>query len=181
MKKILAIILLFISILVFAQENKFVKSAQTKNATILQTGNTQNWCSVCGMNLKMFYKTNHALKLNKGTAIQYCSMRCLCVDKPNYKNHILKILVVDANSEKFINVENAFYVIGSKAQGTMTKISKIAFLKKEDAEEFSKKSAMLIQRYPCVAGKIKIFRGDCKKQKALNIHKEAILEGITFI
>ncbi|XRO77424.1 DUF166 domain-containing protein [Methanocaldococcus sp. 10A] len=50
-----------------------------------------------------------------------------------------------------------------------------------DIEEFSKKSAMLIQRYPCVAGRIKLFRGDCKKQKALNIHKEAILKGITFI
>ncbi|XRP96541.1 DUF166 domain-containing protein [Methanocaldococcus sp. 16A] len=50
-----------------------------------------------------------------------------------------------------------------------------------DIEEFSKKSAMLIQRYPCVAGKIKIFRGDCKKQKALKIHKEAILKGIIFI
>lgn len=50
-----------------------------------------------------------------------------------------------------------------------------------DIEEFAKKSAMLIQRYPCVAGKIKIFRGDCRKQKALNIHKEAVLEGIIFI
>ncbi|XRO75546.1 DUF166 domain-containing protein [Methanocaldococcus sp. 28A] len=50
-----------------------------------------------------------------------------------------------------------------------------------DIEEFSKKAAMLIQRYPCVAGKIKLFRGDCKKMKALNIHKEAILKGITFI
>ena len=50
-----------------------------------------------------------------------------------------------------------------------------------DIEDFAKKSAMLIQRYPCVAGKIKLFRGDCKKQKALNIHKDAILEGVTFI
>ncbi len=137
MKKPL-IILLFISIWVYAQENRFVKSAQTPNATILQTGNTQNWCSVCGMNLKMFYKTNHALKLDNGTAIQYCSVRCLCVDKPNHKNHILKTLVVDAKTEKFINVKNAFYVVGSKAQGTMTKTSKIAFSKREDAERFSK-------------------------------------------
>ncbi len=138
MKKPL-IILLFISISVFAQENRFVKSAQTPNATILQTGNTQNWCSVCGMNLKMFYKTNHAIKLGDGTAKQYCSIRCLCVDKPNYKNHIEEVLVADAKSEKLINVEDAFYVIGSKARGTMTKTSKIAFSSKEDAEAFSEK------------------------------------------
>ena len=139
MKKTLIIIHLFISILVFPQENKFVKSAQTQNATILQIGNTKNWCPVCGMNLKMFYKTNHALKLDNGTAKQYCSIRCLCADKLNHKNHILETLVVDAKTEKFINVENAFYVIGSKATGTMTKTSKIAFSKKKDAVAFSKK------------------------------------------
>ena len=54
-------------------------------------------------------------------------------------------------------------------------------MKVNDLEEFARNSAMLIQRYPCVAGKIKIFRGDCKKQKALNIHKKAILDGLTIL
>ena len=139
MKKTLLISFLFISALTFAQENKFIKSAETEDATFLQIGDTKNWCPVCGMNLKMFYKTSHALKLDDGTATQYCSIRCLCADKPNYKDHILETLVVDAKSEKLINVEDAFYVIGSKAPGTMTKTSKIAFSSKEDAEEFSTK------------------------------------------
>lgn len=47
-----------------------------------------------------------------------------------------------------------------------------------EIEEFSKKSAMLIQRYPCVAGKIKLFRGDCKKQEAMNVHKNAVINGL---
>ena len=139
MKKILLISIFFISILMFAQENKFIKSAETENATFLQIGDTKNWCHVCGMNLKMFYKTSHALKLDDGTASQYCSIRCLCTDKPNHKDHIIGVLVADAKSEKLINVEDAFYVVGSKAPGTMTKTSKIAFSSKEDAEAFSKK------------------------------------------
>ncbi|MBA2840997.1 hypothetical protein HNP87_001529 [Methanococcus maripaludis] len=47
-----------------------------------------------------------------------------------------------------------------------------------EIEGFSKQCAMLIQRYPCVAGKIKLFRGDCKKQEAMNVHKNAIINGL---
>ncbi|WP_456371593.1 DUF166 domain-containing protein [Methanocaldococcus sp.] len=54
-------------------------------------------------------------------------------------------------------------------------------LEVNDIEEFSKKSAMFIQRYPCVAGKIKLFKKECKKQKALDIHRKAILNGIKII
>jgi nitrous oxide reductase accessory protein NosL len=138
MKKILYITLFIITSL-FAQESKFIKSAQTENATILQKGKSKAWCSVCGMNLKMFYKTNHAVKLDNGTTKQYCSIRCFAADEHNHKDHINKILVVDAKTEKFITAKKAFYVIGSKVPGTMTKVSKIAFAKKEDADEFSKK------------------------------------------
>jgi len=139
MKRILLITIFFISILMFAQKSKFIKSAESENATFLQIGDTKNWCHVCGMNLKMFYKTSHALKLDDGTVTQYCSIRCLCADKPNHKDHIVEVLVADAKSEKLINVEDAFYVVGSKAPGTMTKTSKIAFSSRGDAETFSKK------------------------------------------
>ncbi|MBA2868794.1 hypothetical protein HNP92_001700 [Methanococcus maripaludis] len=47
-----------------------------------------------------------------------------------------------------------------------------------EIEGFNKQCAMLIQRYPCVAGKIKLFRGDCKKQEAMNVHKNAIINGL---
>jgi len=139
MHKILFISVFFLVELMLAQEEKFIKSAETENATILQIGDSKAWCSVCGMNLKMFYKTNHAVELDDGTALQYCSIRCLCADEPNYKEHIKAKLVVDAATEKFIYVKDAHYVIGSKAPGTMTKVSKIAFSGKKDAEEFSKK------------------------------------------
>ena len=45
--------------------------------------------------------------------------------------------------------------------------------------DIGKKGAMIIQRYPCVAGKIRLFSDDeCKKIKALSIHKEAIERGL---
>ncbi len=47
-------------------------------------------------------------------------------------------------------------------------------------ENIGKRGAMIIQRYPCVAGKIRIFSDEeCKKIKALTIHKEAIENGIS--
>jgi len=139
MRNILAVSLILFSTILYAQNEKFVKSAETDNATILQIGDSKSWCPVCGMNLKMFYKTNHAVKLDDGTAFQYCSIRCLCADEQNHKGHIKAKLVVDAATEKFIDVEDAHYVIGSNAPGTMTRVSKIAFSGKKDAEDFTKK------------------------------------------
>jgi nitrous oxide reductase accessory protein NosL len=135
--KNLILVLLFLSASIFAQEKKFVKNVETENAVILQTGDARDWCSVCGMNLKMFYKTNHAAELNDGNYKQYCSIHCLLSDEHNHKDNIKNIFVVDANSEKIINTKNAFYVVGSDVQGTMSPISKIAFSSKSDAEEFN--------------------------------------------
>ncbi|MBK7105296.1 MAG: nitrous oxide reductase accessory protein NosL [Ignavibacteriae bacterium] len=138
MKKIIFAILLISNFLI-AQETDFVKNAETNNAIILQKGDAKDWCSVCGMNLKMFYKTNHAIELKDGTSKQYCSIHCLCTDKPNHKNQIKNIFVVDAKTEQMINVNDAFYVVGSDVLGTMSSVSKIAFSSKTDAEDFSKK------------------------------------------
>ena len=115
----------------------FIKQAETPEARLLQTGATANWCPVCGMNLKMFYKTNHALKDTHGDFHQYCSIRCLAVDLPNYPDHE-SLWVVDAESERFINVEDVVYVTGSKVPGTMSAVSKIAFKSKRDARRFNK-------------------------------------------
>ncbi len=139
MKKLLFLSLFIFTAILFAQENKFVKSAQTENATILQKGKSKAWCSVCGMNLKMFYKTNHAAKLKSGTTKQYCSIRCLVADEQNIKEKTKNILVVDAKTEKFTDAKKAYYVIGSRVPGTMAKVSKIAFTKKEDAIKFKEK------------------------------------------
>jgi len=45
-------------------------------AQILQKGPAEMFCVKCGMTLPMFYKTNHAAKVD-GKIEQFCSMYCL--------------------------------------------------------------------------------------------------------
>ncbi|SFV52878.1 Nitrous oxide reductase maturation protein, outer-membrane lipoprotein NosL [hydrothermal vent metagenome] len=106
--------------------------------TLTQKGASKKWCSICGMNIKMFYKTSHTSKLPNGTDRQYCSIRCLVVDMQKHKIDLADIKVVDVNSQKLIDANRAFYVIGSDIKGTMAKISKLAFATKDEAEKFAK-------------------------------------------
>ncbi len=139
MKKffLLSLIMFVISSVAFANQN-FVKKSSGK-PEIIQKGKSKIWCPVCGMNLKMFYKTSHAVVLKNNHNKQYCSIRCLVVDYPNIKNDIEKILVVDAYKENLINAYKAHYVVGSKITGTMTRISKFAFSSLKDAKDFQNK------------------------------------------
>jgi len=142
MKKIvwflwLAIVIALVSGDIFAQGegNNFTKKASGE-AQLIQDGKEKMWCPVCGMNLKMFYKTSHAAQHKDGKNRQYCSMRCLLVDMQDHEIDLKTIKVVDISSEKLIDAITAYYVIGSKVPGTMTKVSKLAFDKKEDAQAF---------------------------------------------
>ncbi|WP_200762507.1 nitrous oxide reductase accessory protein NosL [Nitrosophilus alvini] len=126
------------AVLSFSYAAGFKKMA-SGHPELVQSGPEKLWCSVCGMNLKMFYKTSHAVKLKDGTAKQYCSIRCLAADWPNIKDKVKEILVVDAKTEKLVPAKKAYYVIGSKVPGTMSMVSKIAFKSKKDAEEFAKR------------------------------------------
>ncbi len=130
MKKIIWIILLALGLFAF---DKSVSQPH-----ILQQGPAKMWCSVCGMNLAKFYKTNHAVVLKDGTKKEYCSMHCFVEDWPRIKDEVSKILVVDAKSGKWIDAKNAWYVVGSDVKGTMSGVSKLAFASKADALGFAK-------------------------------------------
>ncbi len=140
MNKHIIIVIMFALSLTFVQaQSKFVKKAETDSPQLLQEGTTKAWCPICGMNLKMFYKTSHALELEDGSFHQYCSIRCLAMDLHDYPGQIDHVQVIDFRSERFIPVRDAYYVVGSKVPGTMTKVSKLAFTSKQEAEKFSKK------------------------------------------
>ncbi|MEA1891201.1 MAG: nitrous oxide reductase accessory protein NosL [Campylobacterota bacterium] len=134
--------IIFISFLVFSlvslEANSFSKMA-TVEPVLLQNGTEKDWCPVCGMNIKMFYKTSHSSKLKNGNPRQYCSMRCLVVDMQEYGINMDDIGVVDAKTQKLIDAQRAYYVLGSKVKGTMSKVSKLAFAKESDAKKFAKK------------------------------------------
>ena len=133
MKLFILSLLVLLSISLNAQS--FTKKA-TSTPTLTQEGKNKHWCPVCGMSIKMFYKTSHTSKLPNKTNRQYCSMRCLAVDIKKYKINLDEVKVVDSKSEKIILAKDAYYVVDSIVPGTMAKVSKLAFAKKSDALKF---------------------------------------------
>ena len=117
--------------------SQMFQSVNEKEAVLVQTGKDKRYCAKCGMDLVKFYKTSHS-STYKGKHYQYCSIHCL-------ENHLGEGItlknpkVVDVESLKFIPVSDAFYVVGSKKKGTMSKVSKYAFKNKEMAEKFQEK------------------------------------------
>lgn len=146
MRLILIVLMLTLSASVFAGDAEFSKKASGE-PELIQTGSQKDWCPVCGMNLKMFYKTSHAVKLKGGHNEQYCSMRCMLQNYEGLASIVKQILVVDAAAEKLIPAVSAHYVIGSKAPGTMSAVSKYAFADIEDAKRFQAKMGGEIVTY----------------------------------
>jgi len=117
---------------------KVFQSVSKDKITILQSSRTKEACSSCGMNLANLYKANHAATQD-GVLKQFCSIHCLANEMGVKKNHLNEIQVVDLKSLKFIDAKKAFYVLGSRPKGVMTKSSKFAFSSQTDAEEFIQK------------------------------------------
>jgi nitrous oxide reductase accessory protein NosL len=148
MQKILFVFLLLFTLL-GAHENmqtfnkkplfmpKNFRAVPITKATILQSGKAKMFCPKCGMNLPMFYRTNHAATVD-GKVMQFCSMHCLIEAMQNSKE-VKDIKVVDNSTLKFIDAKKAFYVVGSSKPATMSKVSKYAFATKKAALEFAKK------------------------------------------
>ena len=137
-KKLSLYLLVMILSLSTLNAQSFTKLA-TKQVVFTQKGKEKQWCPVCGMNIKMFYKTSHSSKLANNQDRQYCSIRCLSMDMNEHKIDKDTIKVVDASTQKHILAKDAFYVLGSKVKGTMSKVSKLAFATEDGAKEFQKK------------------------------------------
>lgn len=135
------------------QHKRRYQSVDEKDAILVQKGKTKYSCAVCGMHLVAFYKTNHVANEN-GVEKQYCSIHCLAnslADGAQLKNP----MVVDSENLNLIPVLEAYYVVGSKIKGTMSKVSKYAFSSLDDAKSFQKK----------YGGEIMDFRAALEKAK----------------
>ncbi len=159
-KQILMSLLVFASLL---NANTFLKKA-TVVPQLVQEGESKYWCPVCGMKIEDYYKTSYTAKLKmNGNNRQYCSIRCLVTDMQEYGIDEKSISVVDAKTQKYIMAKDAFFVVGSKISGTMSKDSKLAFKEEKDALEFKK----------IYKGKIVSFK------EALEMAKNSLKEDIT--
>ncbi len=132
-------------------KSRMFQSVSPQEATLVQSGKDKGACIRCGMNLVKYYKTSHAAE-HKGKHYQYCSIHCL--SEHLGEGIVLKNpQVVDIDSLKLISISKAHYVVGSKKRGTMTRVSKYAFLDKNMAKKFQAK----------YGGEIMDFNGALKK------------------
>jgi copper chaperone NosL len=95
-------------------------------------------CHNCGMTRPMWARTWHSYESN-GQPLEVCSLHCLAEASINSGTTPENVQVaLYLAPQKSVPAEQAFYVVGSKARGTMTMQSKLAFASKEDAESFAK-------------------------------------------
>lgn len=94
-------------------------------------------CDNCGMDRNKWARTRHEFKTSKGE-FYTCSIHCVSELSMKLKEAPRDVKVAEyLHPEKMLDAGMAFYVIGSKAPGTMTRKSKIAFPSKEEAEKFA--------------------------------------------
>jgi len=137
-KKMLLIGMFMVGLLSSTQAKSTFSKVASGEPTLTQEGQEKKWCPICGMNLKMFYKTSHTSQHKDGKHRQYCSIRCLAVDHQEHNISLDTVQVIDVNSEKLIDAKKAYYVYHSKIKGTMSKVSKLAFATQKEAEAFAK-------------------------------------------
>ena len=139
MKKFFLTLLLLLfsasAVVVFSMENKIpdiehpIKSPQMYSKTMI--------CPNCGMMINMWARTRHSFHHPEGD-FTTCSIRCLAdkaVSSGADADSVQVALYMDPDT--MMPAEQASYVIGSSAPGTMTMKSKIAFADSASAEQFA--------------------------------------------
>ena len=137
---------------------------------ILQKGPAKMFCPKCGMTLPMFYRTNHAAKVD-GKMEQFCSIHCL-VEEMKAGKKVTDVRVVDNSTLKFIPAEKAWYVVGSSKPATMSKVSKYAFGTKEAAETFAKEYGGKVESYADV---LKMVEANFDKEAAMIAKRQGMM------
>ena len=175
---ILGLILLSISLSAMQMGHKNFRTVSMDKATMLKDGKQKMFCSVCGMTLPMFYKTNHAAKHNHKQD-QYCSVVCMVEDMVVGGKTMSNFKVVDNTTLKFIPSKDAYYVVGSKKPGTMSMVSKYAFGTIKAAKEFKHKFGGKIIRFGALIEMVKKAQAKdmeaTKKRQAKAIKKGAMM------
>ncbi len=133
MKKLFFV--LFIFIFITCENNSDNKKiVKQEISTDMITGDMK--CENCGMNIKKYISTSHAIKLNNNEAHFYCSINCSSIALEKFGKQIKNIYGIDYGLTKYYNVEKLHYVIGANLRGTMTKVSKFAFFDTDKAKSF---------------------------------------------
>jgi copper chaperone NosL len=94
-------------------------------------------CTYCGMDREKFAHSRVLIEYDDGSIVAACSIHCAAVDLASNIDKTPKaILLGDYDTKNLIDAEKAFWVMGGKKMGVMTRKAKWAFEKKTDAEKF---------------------------------------------
>jgi len=94
-------------------------------------------CKYCGMDREKFAHSRVLIEYDDGSIVAACSIHCAAVDLASNIDKTPKaILLGDYDTKNLIDAEKAFWVMGGKKMGVMTRKAKWAFEKKADAEKF---------------------------------------------
>lgn len=110
-----------------------VPAAEPPAGDILKTPS----CPLCGMDRNKFNFSRIFIVYDDGSTFGGCSLHCAAIDMAvNIDKGPVEIWVGDYNTKDLIDAEKAFWVIGGKKMGVMTKRAKWAFGTKPAAEKF---------------------------------------------
>lgn len=85
----------------------------------------------------MFARTRYEFMGSNTKRYYTCSLACVIILCRKLNIKARNIMVAEyLHPESMIPAEKAIYVIGSRARGTMTKVSKLAFSSRKEAEAF---------------------------------------------
>lgn len=133
MKKI---ILLLLSLLLFSCDGNSKENESTQIDINVASITSKMGCENCGMNLKKFIATGHAIKLKNDESHFYCSINCSSIALDKFGENANTVYGIDYGLTKYFPAKNLNYVIGANLKGTMTKVSKFAFVDIEKAKSF---------------------------------------------
>lgn len=104
-------------------------------------------CDNCGMDRNRYARTRYEFDTGKGK-FHTCSIYCVVVMGRKLGEKPVNVRVAEyLHPERMIDADRAFYVVGSKAPGTMTRVSKPAFPNKAEAEGFIGKYGGVLTDY----------------------------------
>ena len=97
-------------------------------------------CLFCGMKRSQFGHSWVVLEHDDTTFTGVCSVHCAAIYMALHTGEFIsRITVGDYNTQKQIDADNAFWVIGGDKIGVMTTRAKWAFETKEAADDFMRK------------------------------------------
>ncbi len=122
---------------VFPQESFANSKCDIEHPFMPPKSQLKGECHNCGMMRPMWARTWHSYERD-GQKLEVCSLHCLAEASLNSGNPPEKVNVaLYLKPQTTIPADQAFYVIASKARGTMTMKSKLAFSSRQEAEEFA--------------------------------------------